>query len=65
MTQNEKELVDALDKTREALAYVVFFSIRHHPDQEAACALADVLTNARVLVAKHRGERMNTAMKEV
>jgi hypothetical protein len=55
MTQSEQELVDALDKTSDMLGMIVFLSIRHHPDQEIACQIADVLTKARGLVAKHKG----------
>jgi len=55
MTQNEKELVDALDKTRETLAFLVFLTIRHHPDREAAEAINNVITTAKMLVAKNRG----------
>jgi len=55
MTDSEKELVDALYKTSDTLAMIVFLSLKNHPDEEAVCIIGDVLTTARGLVAKHKG----------
>jgi len=55
VTQNEKELVDSLQETARTLAFVVFLSLKNHPDQEAVDGINEVLTTARGLVAKHKG----------
>ncbi len=52
MNEQEKEVIESLKETMQTLAFVVFLSIKNHPDQDCVDNIERVLTRARACIAK-------------